>query len=414
MIEYNRTGRRDTAINDTATIETDQLPPFLPKIDQQSPGYSRTNTLTPFLKWAGGKEQELKYILPLLPSFDHYYEPFVGGGAVFFSLQANKSFINDKSLELCNLYQMIAQTDQAFFNALDILLQDWQRVSDIVDANEEELVAIYQAYSDNQCSIVELRTRLLAFIERNQCAFENMFVALFSEHIENFLHELERNLFSKTRRMKEIENKKWKLPENDVIDNLECALKSAFYMHVRHLYNHAHRYEIPASLASALFFFVRENAYASMFRYNRRGEFNVPYGGISYNRKDLARKVAYMRSNELKRYLNQTIIDNLDFEEFLQKYQPQANDFIFLDPPYDSEFSTYARNEFTTKDQERLARYLLERCPAKFMVVIKNTPVISRLYDHPALTIRAFDKKYLVSFQDRNDRDVEHLIITNY
>jgi DNA adenine methylase len=151
-----------------------------------------------------------------------------------------------------------------------------------------------------------------------------------------------------------------------------------------------------------------------MFRYNRRGAFNVPYGGISYNRKDLARKIAYMRSPELQRYLSNTVIENMDFEAFLLKHKPQANDFIFLDPPYDSEFSTYAQNEFGMRDQERLATYLLKQCQAKFMLVIKNTPAILNLYDREGLTIRAFDKKYLVSFQDRNERKVRHLIITNY
>ena len=65
---------------------------------------TKTEKLTSFLKWAGGKEQELKYILPLIPSFDDYYEPFVGGGAVFFSIQSQRKFINDKSSELYNLY----------------------------------------------------------------------------------------------------------------------------------------------------------------------------------------------------------------------------------------------------------------------------------------------------------------------
>ena len=185
-------------------------------------------------------------------------------------------------------------------------------------------------------------------------------------------------------------------------------------MHLRYLYNNIRKHEIPANHASAIFFFVRENAYASMFRYNSRGEFNVPYGGISYNRKDLARKIAYMRSSGLQRYLGSTVLENLDFETFLQKYPPQQQDFIFLDPPYDSEFSTYAQNEFTMQDQERLASYLVNQCAAKFMVVIKNTPAIRKLYDHPTLNLRAFDKKYLVSFQDRNDKNVEHLIITNY
>lgn len=185
-------------------------------------------------------------------------------------------------------------------------------------------------------------------------------------------------------------------------------------MHVRHLYNNVGRYSIPLGVATALFFFVRENAYASMFRYNHRGQFNVPYGGISYNRKDLTRKIAYMRSPELHHYLSNTVIENMDFEVFLLKYSPQPNDFIFLDPPYDSEFSTYAQNEFSMQDQERLAAYLLEQSKAKFMLVIKNTPAVLDLYARKGLTIRAFDKKYLVSFQDRNVREVRHLIITNY
>src|SRR5437660_12729486 len=94
---------------------------------------SKTEKLTSFLKWAGGKEQELKHILPLIPSFDAYYEPFVGGGAVFFSIQSQKKFINDKSPDLFNLYVMTAQQNIDFFRALDTLLQGWQHVSKIVD-----------------------------------------------------------------------------------------------------------------------------------------------------------------------------------------------------------------------------------------------------------------------------------------
>jgi hypothetical protein len=94
-------------------------------------------------------------------------------------------------------------------------------------------------------------------------------------------------------------------------------------------------YGISTGTATAIFFLVRENAYASMFRYNGRGEFNVPYGGISYNRKDLARKIAYMQSPEILQHFANTVIENTDFEAFLQAYTPGADDFIFLDPPYD-------------------------------------------------------------------------------
>src|SRR6266705_4279237 len=100
----------------------------------------KTEKLTSFLKWAGGKEQELKYILPLIPSFDDYYEPFVGGGAVFFSIQSQRKFINDKSPELFTFYRMVAEQNPAFFSALDTLLHSWQCISDIVDRRAIDLI----------------------------------------------------------------------------------------------------------------------------------------------------------------------------------------------------------------------------------------------------------------------------------
>ena len=370
--------------------------------------------LSPFLKWAGGKEQELKHILPAIPSFERYFEPFVGGGAVFFSIMADKKFINDRSPELFHLYTMIAHNDQEFFGALDILLAGWQRISQLVDDEAHELIRMYKAYSCNTCSSEDAIDNFSDFINAHAETFKCMFDTFFKRDAENFLQELHRNLFSKIRRMKTLEDRKWKLPEDDIVANIESALKSAFYMHLRYLYNKTGCYKISPGLATAIFFFVRENAYAAMFRYNRQGEFNVPYGGISYNRKCLARKVDYMRSPALQSYLSDTVIENIDFEAFLLKYAPQASDFIFLDPPYDSEFSTYAQNEFTMQDQERLARYLLQDCRARFMLVIKNTSAILSLYTQKGLNIKTFDKKYLVSFQDRNDRNAEHLMITNY
>ena len=47
-------------------------------------------------------------------------------------------------------------------------------------------------------------------------------------------------------------------------------------------------------------------------------------------------------------------------------------------------------------------------------MIIKYTDFIYSLYNKPSIYIQTFDKKYLVSFMNRNDKDVEHLIITNY
>ncbi len=151
-----------------------------------------------------------------------------------------------------------------------------------------------------------------------------------------------------------------------------------------------------------------------MFRYNARGEFNVPYGGIGYNKKNLAKKIDYLRSRPLADRLRVTTIECEDFEDFLKQHRPGTKDFMFLDPPYDSEFSTYAQNEFNQGDQKRLRDYLINDCKCRWMMVVKNTDLIAKLYFKSGLNIEAFDKTYLVSFMNRNDKECEHLLIRNY
>ncbi len=65
------------------------------------------------------------------------------------------------------------------------------------------------------------------------------------------------------------------------------------------------------------------------------------------------------------------------------------------------------------RSQIRLRAYL-KNTKAKFMLIIKNTDFIYNLYNRSGFFIKSFDKKYLVSIKNRNDKDVEHLIITNY
>ena len=318
------------------------------------------------------------------------------------------------SSELIRLYRMVAENNRDFFQALSRLLQSWQCIGEFVHMHSHSLLAMYHAYASDQHSESEMKDRLSAFVGRHSHTLREIAEVSFVPASDRFVQEVMDNLLRKTARMKMLERKKGTLPQGDIRENMECALKSAFYMYLRHLYNATDVLAIAPPMATAIFFFVRENAYASMFRYNRQGQFNVPYGGISYNRKDVARKIAALQSSAFQQHLAHTAIENMDFEAFLRKHAPSAEDFIFLDPPYDSEFSTYTRNVFSKHDQERLACYLLHSCPAKFLLVIKNTALIRSLYDNAALRIQTFDKTYLVSFQDRNNRAAEHLIITNY
>ena len=378
--------------------------------------------LFPVIKYPGGKEKELKYILPNLPeNCRRYFEPFIGGGAVYFSLDAEAYYINDKSTELIHLYTMIQSQNQDFLEKLTAIDNSWTVLELLADRYMEELVNLYFEFKNHGLDVTGLNDAVSTFVLKNAEEFNGLLREKIQIAISNFVIEIIKSLKNKMVRMKKLESEKGDLPYEDVVSNLEGALKNAFYMHFRYLYNHVEEFEIEVPLATAIYFFVREFCYASMFRYNRQGKFNVPYGGISYNKKSVIKKLQYFQNEQLVEQLNRTQIENKDFEEFFQLHVPEDTDFIFLDPPYDTEFSTYAKNEFGKQDQKRLADFLIHRCRAYFMLIIKNTEFIRSLY--PAgertasgreLYVGKFDKKYVVSFQDRNDKDVEHLLITNY
>ena len=76
-------------------------------------------TLQPFTKWTGGKRQLLPVIKSLMPdNYNSYFEPFIGGGALFFDLSPDKAVINDFNNELMNCYQQIKKHPQKLIELL--------------------------------------------------------------------------------------------------------------------------------------------------------------------------------------------------------------------------------------------------------------------------------------------------------
>ena len=84
--------------------------------------------MSPVLKWAGGKTQLLDSIISRFPrTYERYFEPFIGGGAVFLSARPNVAYINDINKQLINLYQRLKDDVSsiiAFVRALDSQLCD--------------------------------------------------------------------------------------------------------------------------------------------------------------------------------------------------------------------------------------------------------------------------------------------------
>ena len=66
------------------------------------------NEIYPIVKWVGGKRQLMFELLKIMPkSYNRYFEPFVGGGALFFELQPENAYISDMNEELINLYSVV-------------------------------------------------------------------------------------------------------------------------------------------------------------------------------------------------------------------------------------------------------------------------------------------------------------------
>lgn len=107
----------------------------------------------PVLKWAGGKRQLMPQILKYIPKkFGRYYEPFVGGGALFFELQNSKSTINDFNTELILTYksirdnldqlvQLLKQHEQNNSSEYYYEIREWDRNGIIDNKNNVERAA---------------------------------------------------------------------------------------------------------------------------------------------------------------------------------------------------------------------------------------------------------------------------------
>lgn len=82
----------------------------------------KKNTPRPFIKWAGGKSQLIEEIKKRMPKkFNNYYEPFVGGGAIFFSLNLKDKevYINDYNKELIDSYRAIRSSHKKLIQKMD-------------------------------------------------------------------------------------------------------------------------------------------------------------------------------------------------------------------------------------------------------------------------------------------------------
>ena len=124
------------------------------RANQPISSVSQQESASPFLKWAGGKGQLLKIFEEHYPQrFGHYFEPFIGGGAVFFSLGARhpklRASISDFNGELVNCYQVVR-------NHVDELITELSS-----HQNDPDYYYAMRARDTNSLSEIERASRLI-------------------------------------------------------------------------------------------------------------------------------------------------------------------------------------------------------------------------------------------------------------
>ena len=156
-------------------------------------------------------------------------------------------------------------------------------------------------------------------------------------------------------------------------------------------------------LHGTVYYFINKTAYSGMIRYNKKGEFNVPYGRYKNFNTNLI-------TNKHYELLKNTDIYNLDYAKIFEMATP--NDIMFLDPPYDCVFNDYGNNDgFNEEDQRRLAEEY-KNLNTRALMIVAKTPLTEELYSK--FIVEEYDKNYAVNIRNRFKSEAKHIIIKNY
>jgi len=131
--------------------------------------------------------------------------------------------------------------------------------------------------------------------------------------------------------------------------------------------------------AAALFYYLNRTGFNGLCRFNRTGEFNVPFGRYV--------RIGYTRDfTPYRGMFADWTFTTADVEEV----PLDRSDFVYADPPYDVEFTQYAKDGFTWDDQQRTAEsFARHRGPV--VLVNQATTRIQKLYRQLGYQVRFLD-----------------------
>jgi DNA adenine methylase len=144
--------------------------------------------------------------------------------------------------------------------------------------------------------------------------------------------------------------------------------EALFYTHRDRFNNLLRDGKADSADAAGLFYYLNRTGFNGLCRFNRSGEFNVPFGRYA--------RIGYTRDFlSYRDVVGEWTFTNVDVEAVPLK----RSDFVYADPPYDVEFTTYSKGGFSWADQERTAVWLAAH-PGPVVLVSQATARIESLY----------------------------------
>lgn len=161
--------------------------------------------------------------------------------------------------------------------------------------------------------------------------------------------------------------------------------ETLYYRHRNRLNDLVKTRRTSTAEAAELFYYLNRTGYNGLSRFNQDGEFNVPFGRY--------RQIRYVRDlSAYKKAFRSWRFSAKDFQDV----DLRPGDFVYADPPYDVEFTQYAKEGFTWDDQVRAAEWLA-RHPGPVVLSNQATPRILALYGKLGFTLRFLRAPRLIS-----------------
>jgi DNA adenine methylase len=316
--------------------------------------------MKPFFKWSGGKRKEIKRVLKHMPSsYDTYYEPFLGAGAIWLHLEPEKSVVNDNYPDVINFLSVLKSDPIK-------LSKDIGNLSLCYNKEVNELPQNTELEDD-----ITKRKEELKHLKNNGPDDE---YKLKKAELSKLSDELKRDF------QKIAEKYYYKYRNNDYVSAHEQAIQ---------------------------FYILRQLSFSGMLRFSSSGNFNVPFGWYK-SLKKIEENIP-----DIKRVLGNTTLLNGDWYDAVKT--ASKNDFVFLDPPYTRKFTKYHPNgEFLQKEHEKLAEWFHETT-TQAMIIINKDEFTGNLYGD--YIKEEYGHKYSIQYRDRMkkaDSNAVHILATNY